>query len=81
MSNLRQFELLESLRPFGSAKAALLMWNGEKYVPTDEVVEIFEFVGTRGDRRSRGFARHSEESNLWEVVSGLQEPVAAWMPH
>ncbi len=80
MNTLRQFELLEDLRPFGSAKAVLLAWNGDKYVRTNEEVQIFEFVGTHGSRRNRGFARQSEESHRWEAVGGMQESVENWLP-
>ena len=80
MSNLRQFELLEDLKPYGSARAALLTWNGEKYIRTNEVIEVFEFVGTHGHRRDRGFARHSDESQKWEAMGGMQEPVSSWVP-
>lgn len=80
MATLRQFELLEDLKPFGSAKAVLLAWNGTKYVRSNEEIEVFEFVGIHGDRRDRGFARHSPESQLWEAVGGLHEPVESWLP-
>lgn len=80
MSTLRQFELLEDLRPFGRAKAVLLMWNGERYVRTTEEIEVFEFVGAHAERRQRGFARHSDESDKWESVGGMQEPAASWLP-
>ncbi len=80
MSALRQFELLEDLKPFGSASAVLLEWNGEKYVRTKEIIKVFEFVGTHGERRNRGFTYYSEESKKWEAVGGMQEPAAGWLP-
>lgn len=80
MNTLRQFELLEDLRPFGSARAVLLAWNGDKYVRTNEEIQLFEFVGAHGSRRNRGFARQSEESQRWEAVGGMQEPVESWLP-
>ncbi|MBS0207061.1 MAG: hypothetical protein JSS49_29645 [Planctomycetes bacterium] len=81
MQTLRQFELLENLRPFGSARAVLLTWNGEQYVRSNEEIEIFEFVGSHAHHRCRGFARHSAESNRWEAVGGLQQPAADWLPY
>ncbi|MDB5389889.1 MAG: hypothetical protein JWM11_5535 [Planctomycetaceae bacterium] len=80
MNTLRHFELLEDLNPFGNAKATLLKWNGEKYVRTNEEIEIFEFLGTFGVRRNRGLALHSDESKKWEAVGGMQEPAESWMP-
>jgi hypothetical protein len=80
MTTLRQFELLEDLKPFGSARAVLLRWNGDRYVRSNEEIEVFEFVGTHGDRRNRGYARHSDESNRWEAVGGLHETIESWLP-
>jgi hypothetical protein len=80
MNEVRQFELLETLRPYGSARAVLLRWNGQKYVPTQEEIEVFEFVGTHGERHNRGYARFSNESRKWEAVGGLQEPAESWLP-
>lgn len=81
MNGLQQFELLEDLRPFGSAKAVLLRWNGRQYIRTNEEIELFEFVGTHGYRRNRGYARYSEESSKWEAMGGMQEPVDSWLPY
>jgi hypothetical protein len=80
MSDLRQFELLEDLRPFGSADAVLMKWNGGQYVRTQEKIQIFDFIGARGDRHDRGYARQSMESLKWEAISGLQEPKESWLP-
>lgn len=80
MNEMRHFELLEDLCPFGTARAVLLRWNGQKYVPTHEEFQVYEFVGTHGDRRNRGYARFSEESSRWEAVGGMQEPVESWLP-
>ena len=77
---MRQFELLEDLRSGGTAKAVLLRWNGRKYAPTKDQIELFEFVGSYGDRGDRGYARFSPESERWELMSGLSEPHASWLP-
>lgn len=80
MNDMRQFELLEDLRPFGMARAVLLRWNGQKYVPTEDQIDVYEFVGTHGERRNRGYARFSDESHRWEAVGGMQEPADSWLP-
>jgi hypothetical protein len=80
MGKMRQFQLLEDLRPGGSARAILLRWDGAKYVPSDEEIELFEYVGLHGDRGDRGYCCFSDESNHWEAASGLYEQVASWLP-
>jgi hypothetical protein len=80
MNAMRQFELMEDLRPGGSAKAILLKWNGQRYVVTNEQTTVFEFVGTHGHRGDRGYACYSPESERWEATSGLFEQVAGWLP-
>ncbi len=80
MTELRQFELLEDLRPFGSAKAALLRWNGARYVSSKEEIEVFDFIGTNGVRRDRGYTRYIGESAKWEAISALSSPTTDWMP-
>jgi hypothetical protein len=80
MAGIRQFELLENLGAGRSARAVLLKWNGQRYAPSGEKIEIHEFVGTHGDKGDRGYAFFSEESNRWEAVSGLFERVASWLP-
>jgi hypothetical protein len=81
MPTLRQFELLDDLKPFESARAVLLKWDGQKYARTDERIEVYEFIGIHGHRGDRGFARHSDESQKWEVMSGMQEAVSSWLPY
>ncbi|MBS0261260.1 MAG: hypothetical protein JSS02_04830 [Planctomycetes bacterium] len=81
MNTLRQFELLEDLRPYGSARAVLLSWNGRSYDRSQEQIEVFDFIGLHGDRRHRGYARHSPDSQKWEAVGGLREPVESWLPY
>lgn len=80
MNELRQFELLEDLRPFGSAKASLLRWNGARYVVTADEIEVFDFIGTQGQRKDRGYTRFIPESTKWEAISTLSSPTANWMP-
>ena len=80
MGDLRQYELLQDLRPFGSAKAALLRWNGSRYVSGTEEIEVFDFMGVRGHRRDRGYTRFIQESTKWEAISGLSSPVESWLP-
>lgn len=81
MNDWRHFELLEGLRPFSSARAILLQWDGRQYVPTNEEIEIHDFIGRYGDRKNRGYARYSAESSKWEVVGGMREPIESWLPH
>lgn len=80
MHPLRQFELIEDLAPGRKAQAILLKWNGSKYVRTKETVELYDFVGSHGDRGDRGYCFFSTESNHWEAASGLFEQVANWLP-
>ena len=81
MNDMQQFELLQDLRPNGSAKAVLLRWDGSKYVRSKEVVELFEFVGLYGFRGHRCYARLSPDSGRWEAVGGMQERRESWLPH
>jgi hypothetical protein len=80
MNDLRQFELLEELRPGESAKAILLRWDGAHYVRSRDEIDLFEFVGTRGERGDRGYARFSPESRHWELMSNLFQRGANWLP-
>lgn len=80
MPQMRQFELLENLKPGESAQAVLLGWNGGRYVPTQDRVVVFDFVGQHGARGDRGYGFYSPESGRWEVASGLNEQVAGWLP-
>jgi len=80
MAGIRHFELLEDLGAGRSARAVLLKWNGKRYAPSGEQVQIFEFVGSHGDKGDRGYAFYSEESERWEAVCGLYEQVASWLP-
>ncbi len=73
--DIRQFELLESLQPEGNAAAVLLKWDGQKYVPSKEHIELHEHVRTHGERGDRGYCFLSPDSNLWESLSGLYQQV------
>lgn len=73
--NLQLFELLENLLPEGTAAAVLLKWNGQRYVASNERIELHEFAGTHGDRGDRGYCYLSPHSNKWETVSGLYQQV------
>jgi hypothetical protein len=77
---MRQFELLEDLGAGRSARAALLEWNGRKYVRSRQIVELFDFVGMHGDRGDRGYMFYSPESQRWEAACGQYEQVAPWLP-
>lgn len=81
MQGMRRFELREDLRAYGSAKAVLLKWNGNQYIPSRaEEITVYDFVGQHGSKRDRGYCFLSEESGLWEAACGLSEQVADWMP-
>lgn len=82
MQGIRQYQLLEDLRPGRSAKAALLRWDAklQKYIVSKEQIELFEFVGSHGDKGDRGYGYLSPESGRWETVSGLYEQTAQWIP-
>jgi hypothetical protein len=73
MPELKQFELLDELRPNETAQAVLLQWNGQRYERTRKVVELADFVGQHGHIGDRGYAFHSPESGRWEVAFGLNE--------
>ena len=75
MDALRIFELLDDLPPSGSAKAVLLRWDGEQYVNSRDVVDVHDVVSCHGDRGDRGYAFKSQDSNHWEVLSGLFQQV------
>ena len=81
MNDLQQFELLQDLRPNGSAQAVRLKWDGSKYSRTNEQVELFEFIGLNGFRGHRCYACFSADSGRWEVVGGMQERREGWLPH
>lgn len=76
MEGIRLFELLEDLRPEGTAHAVLLNWNGRMYVRSKEQIEIAEFARTHGDRGDRGYCYFSPQSHRWESLSGLYQQVA-----
>ena len=80
MSDLRHFELLEDLRPFESAKAILLRWNGARYITTGEEIQVVDFIGTHGHRKDRGYTRFIPESDKWEAISALSSPASNWLP-
>jgi hypothetical protein len=75
---LRQFELLEDLGPGRTAKAALLKWDGRRYIRSTDVVELHEHVGIHGLRGDRGFAFLSPDSGQWEAACGLYQQVPQW---
>ncbi len=77
---MRQFELLEDLRPGGNAKAVLLTWDGSRYVRSREIIVLHEFVGVHGNRGDRGYCHFSPESERWEAAAGLYQQVASWLP-
>ncbi|HEY2838550.1 MAG TPA: hypothetical protein VGJ26_05350 [Pirellulales bacterium] len=78
MQGLRRFELLENLESGGVAKAALLVWEGERYVRSKQIIDLHEFVGIHGLRGDRGFAFLSAESGKWEAASGLSQQIPQW---
>jgi hypothetical protein len=78
MQGLRQFELMEDLEPGRSAHAALLRWDGRRYVRTTEIVELHEFVGIHGSKGDRGFGFLSPDSGHWEAACGLYQQVPQW---
>lgn len=80
MNGIRQFELLEDLRPSSGARAILLIWNGQEYIRSHDQIVVFDFVGKHGDRGERGYAHFSSDSNRWELIGGLYEPYSSWMP-
>ncbi len=78
MQGLRRFELLENLDAGGVAKAALLRWDGERYVRSKQVIDLCEFVGIHGVKGDRGFAFLSAESGRWEAACGLSQQAPQW---
>ena len=78
MNGIRCFELMEDLRPRGSAQAVLLRWHEGRYVRTAERIVINDFVDTHGDRGDRGYAFESSESGKWEALSGLFQQAPSW---
>ena len=80
MNELRQFELLEDLEPYESARAALMKFDGSTYVRSNEAIVVTDFIGSHGEITDRGYAFKSEESGLWEVAYGLQQksPTSRW---
>jgi hypothetical protein len=71
MINLKMFTLLERLEPGYSAKARLLFWNGQQYVPEKRVIEVHDHLGHYGLPGERGHCLLSDESGQWEVFNGL----------
>ena len=76
MQGLKQFELLDDLRPNDTARAVLLSWNGQRYVRSRQAIEVVDFVGQHGHAGDRGYAFQSPDSGLWEAACGLYEQVA-----
>jgi hypothetical protein len=77
MNGLRPFELVEDLVCGRPAKAVLLSWNGDRYVRTEEEIELSEFVGLQGSRGDRGYGFLSPHSHRWEAVGGVNQ-AAPW---
>jgi hypothetical protein len=77
---MEPFELLEDLRPGQRARAALLKWDGTKYIRSNERIDLHEFVGTHGDKGDRGYCFFSPHSKRWEAAAGLYEQVSGWLP-
>ena len=72
MSDLKMFALIERLEPGHCAKAHLLFWNGERYIPDRAaVIHVHDHLGHYGVAGDRGHCVLSEESGHWEVVNGL----------
>lgn len=80
MSDIRIFQLLETLTPGSSAKARLLNWNGERYTSNAfTTVTVHDFVGEHGSAGDRGYCYLSDDSHRWEVLGtladhGLRQP-------
>lgn len=73
MSSIRLFELDEPLVTGSHARARLLKWNGERYVPSRfDVITVHDFVGGEGEPGDRGYCVLSEDSHRWEFLGGLQ---------
>lgn len=75
MFQIRQFELLEDLRPEGQASAILMRWNGVVYVRSLERIELFDVIRSHGNQGDRGYCFFSAESNRWESLSGLFQQI------
>lgn len=75
MFHIRQFELLEDLRPEGQARAVLMRWNGAAYVRSLERIELFDVIRSHGNEGDRGYCFFSAESNRWESLSGLFQQI------
>jgi hypothetical protein len=80
MSDIRIFQLLETLTPGSSARARLLNWNGEGYTSNAfNTVTVHDFVGEHGSAGDRGYCYLSDDSHRWEVLGtladrGLRQP-------
>jgi hypothetical protein len=70
--NLHLFELIDPLEAGRTAEARLLKWDGEKYVPSAEMITVRDFVGSHGKAGDRGSTFLSDQSKCWEVLSGLR---------
>lgn len=79
VNEVRHFELLEELKPSGTAKAVLLRWDGNHYIPTNDQIVLFEFVGNHGETGDRGYACFSGESRCWEAMS-TYDHTPDWLP-
>ena len=72
MSDLKLFTLLERLQPGRSARARLLQWIGDRYVPDrTAIIQVYDHLGHYGLPGDRGHCRMSEDSGQWEVFNGL----------
>lgn len=80
MPGMKRFELLENLSSYGSAKATLLIWSGDRYVRGNQKIVVHDHSGQHGYRGDRGFTAYIDESQQWEAVSGLYEQAASWLP-
>jgi hypothetical protein len=74
MSEIRIFQLLETLLAGSSAQARLLNWNGERYSASAyTTVTVHDFVGEHGAAGDRGYCYLSEDSHRWEVLGTLAD--------
>lgn len=80
MDGMRQFELIDNLEAYGTARAVLMKFNGSTYVRSAEQITVQDFIGSHGDRGDRGYTFFSTESNRWEVAAGLFQhaPANRW---
>ncbi len=84
MSSIRLFELEEPLVAGRHARARLLKWNGERYIPSRfAFITLHDYVGGHGLPGDRGYCRLSEDSHRWEFLGGLPPRLVplAQIPH